>query len=85
MPDLLAVQNNVITKICKFCKKPYEVDFFLQDKNICRWCWYDTHIIKDNVWVDFETNSINYFKTRFYKEYFFKQDKMDYKDFFIGV
>ena len=84
MSNLFA-QDTVITKTCKICKRSYEVDFFLQDKNICRRCWYDIHIIKDMTWVDYETNSINYYKIGFYKEYFFQRDKMDYKDFFIGV
>jgi hypothetical protein len=86
--------------ICDYCKKCGRIIYVGTEKigmkdayckeEYCGCCWYEMSIIKDNdsIAIFQIDNHIIYYELlekNFFQQWFFIHDKMDYKDFFIGV
>ena len=85
---------------CDYCKKCGRIicvgikengmkDLYCKEE-YCGCCWYEMSIIKDNdsIAIFQIDNHIIYYELlekNFFQQCFFIHDKMDYKDFFIGV
>ena len=77
--SIICVGTKTIGMKDAYCKEEY-----------CGYCWYKTSIIKDNdsIAIFQIDNHIIYYEPpgiNFFQQCFFIHDKMDYKDFFIGM